>query len=212
MSIKFQLIDSYSLIVPDNISWVSYHLTKHLIINYSKEGFDNIFDFSKKEIKEIRKTQLEDYSCTVGRSFHNKHKLCKECDSLIDCNNELSSFKKVFFEKIINSIMADYSNPIHATFTELNDDKNMLLIIDKHGISIILKRNKGDGYRLQTAYGRDYIATNEMGLKFLKLDADIELRKNKSIREWKKKLNNNQKYRSVIMYKMENWEFNNEAI
>ena len=61
--LKFSLDGSKAsmLIFDDHNSlWLNYHVTKHIIINYKKEGFEKVLGIDASELKEIHHKQTED--------------------------------------------------------------------------------------------------------------------------------------------------------
>lgn len=201
--------NSYQFFIPEEKSWHTFHVTKHVVEGYKDEGFENFLDFSFGDVSDSRKKQKNNFHCSVDFKIHNK-KFCKQCVRMEECYELLSKLNDEYIDHIFDSIENDQIIPRNASYYDKKIFTKCLLIIDDEGLSIIAGLTDGE-YTLRTSYGFDLIDANEMSLKFRALYDDSDWRRDQTIMRWKDKFQNSifkkkQRFIKVKKYNSENWE------
>ena len=193
---------------PKESYWMTYHITKHPIDNFSIEGFNNILDQDQESISELRELQKNQLNCKIDTQVDGQ-KFCKKCVSLAKCNSALSDIFNKYIQHLCHSIKNDYVNPTTALFFDKKWKRNMLLIIDHDGIAIFLRnveRDIGRNFYLVTAFGFQDFSATEMALKFRKLYDDSDWRREQMIIYWNDKFfQNKSRFKKVDKHEIKNW-------
>jgi len=210
-SFKFSLdgrTESIFIIDDHKSLWLNYHVTKHIIINYKKEGFEKVLGIDASELKEIHHKQTEDFMCRL------KHELrldetCKNCDFTNECYTLIKKLRQSYVSTIKDAITKDSEDPIHAHYERKKTQNSLkmlenLLFIDSYGCSIICRKEK-KGYIVISCYRTaGYSNLSDIGFSFKKALGDFELSRQRNINIWNKRLNS-KNHNNVIKHLPKNW-------
>jgi len=198
-------------IFDDNGStWLNYHVTKHLIDNFEKEGFSKIFDIDNTKIREIRAKQLNQFNCKVNQ-FNTAKNTCRKCDFVQECRSLIDdeSLSKMYTSLIIKGIEQDHKNSTHAHYEQKKTQfsqklSEKILFIDDNGFSIIC-RKKSKNFGVFTCYGRtSFTNTTDMQLSLKKILNEPEWLRLMNIKRWNA-IFNRKEHHNVIKHLPENW-------
>ena len=206
MEITFTLLDEPKKgWVPEKIIWVNFHLTKHFIVSFTDEGYDQFTSKDKNEITSIMKKQQEKFSCKVKQKFQAVDTACKECDYRAECNELISDLIEDYFSLINNALTKDVVKPRHAFCFDVKRKIDTLYIVSENGTIVVStsKKYKSENYRVKTCYREQHHL--HPSFKVLANDDNHWNRLN-AIKMLDAKLNNRQLYRSVDKVLMENWK------
>ena len=80
MKFEFTLYDKQQISkIPVYIlEWVTFHVTKHVLINHETEFIDDLLDVENTLIKQIREIQINKFKCKVTNSISDEQP-CFKC-------------------------------------------------------------------------------------------------------------------------------------
>ncbi len=195
--------NAYSVSIPEDKFWHTFHVTKHVIESFEEEGFENFLDFSTEEISDSRNKQLNSLHCSIDFN-KNKKTFCKICVRMEECFEALTDIHKEYAEHIYDSLDNDQLDPRNATYFDRKIYSRCLLVIDDEGVSIVSSLKDGK-YLVRTAFGFNISNANEMSLKFKKLYDDSDWRRDQAIMNWKDKFQNKKRFNDIEKHNSENW-------
>ena len=210
-SFKFSLdgrTESIFIIDDHKSLWLNYHVTKHIIINYEKEGFEKVLGIVTSELDDIRHKQTKDFNCAIKHEL-TLNETCKKCDFTKECYTLTKKLGHSYVNTIKDAITKDSEDPIHAHFERKRTPNSLkmlenILFIDKYGCSIICRKEKKN-YCVFSCYRRaGFSNLSEIGLSFKKMFSDFELSRISNIKYWNSRLSGNYN-NNVIKHLPENW-------
>ena len=138
--------------------WINYHVTKHVILGYKREGYDGILKIEEDDIKKIRSEQINNLKCNVSK----EPKIavtCKICKYKTKCSELIKPLVHSYRKLILDGVIKDREKPRHAHYDSKKSPRssrivNNLLFIDKVGTNIICKKEK-KFYTVRTCYRKN---------------------------------------------------------
>lgn len=190
--------------IPHDVSWKTYHVTKHPIINFENEGFYLFINKTEKYIRSLREKQINALNCKIDIN-KGKQLFCKMCKFSDKCVVEIDQIIKLYIRLIKTVLKNDHNKSRNAEYLDNINNKLCLIILNNHGMTAIMSIRK-DKYQLLTLYGYQQNNTNEMGLSFKSLLGDKLWRTNSNILYWKKRFRNKKRFSNVKKEIPSNWE------
>jgi hypothetical protein len=204
MEVSFKLLDELKIgWIPEKLLWVNFHLTKHFILGFESEGFNNNTELNEKNIIAIREKQIKSYGCKIKDKFQLMDKTCKQCDYQKNCNELLETIKSDYFSVIKNTLVFDVDKPRHVHYFDKKRNKKTLGLIAENGAIVVteLKKSK-ERCRVKTCFREQYQA--HPSFRILADNDDHWFRIN-AIKFYDLKLSDRQLFGSVEKILMENW-------
>ena len=205
MEIQFKLLDkNNSAFIPEKIRWVNFHMTKHLILGFHSEGYNNRIAIDEEKINSIREKQIDSFGCKIKDRLQSIRRTCEQCDYQQDCNNLLSDLKSSYYSLIKNTLVNDVKKPRHAHFYDIKYKMQTLSLVAENGTIVVATKKKptSSHYRIKTCFREQYHV--HPSFRILASDDDHWFRIN-AIKFYDKKLYDKQLCRSVEKILMENW-------
>jgi hypothetical protein len=181
-------------------SWYNYHITKHIIGDFTKESFFRLVGLSENEIRDIRRVQRSNYKCKVKTKF-SPPIVCYTCKYVDSCWETLSNVRKDYDQVIINSLQKDKIKPRHVHVLKGNKIREELVVLNDNGVSIVMQE-KLDRYYVNTCFRYGDMNRNTIQEKYSIMEDD-EIRLQKAKELWRKKFRGGEY--SSIEHQTVNW-------
>ena len=120
---------------------IHYHVTKHIILGYEKEGFEDILEIEKDDIISTRSEQTQRFKCNVSEEKE-VAETCKKCKYTEDCFRLIKPLREKYVDLITKGVKQDNDKPRHAHYKHLRTINSTKLIdgvvfLDNYGANII---------------------------------------------------------------------------
>tara|TARA_B100000945_G_C20386543_1_gene600030 strand:- start:167 stop:820 length:654 start_codon:yes stop_codon:yes gene_type:complete len=196
----------------DNHRFITFHITKHIIMNHKDERISDLINMPFKLISDLKKHQKSQFNCKVNSLSDEPQFTCNKCSHSKECYNYLKSNIHNKLEKFYNMIKAgmanDHLSPRHILYYHTKkNNKRFILILDKNGLNIIgeyreYPDNQNSYIKVKTCYRGSIPHANKLNLSFNRHINDSRFRVYNSIQKWKLKT---RKYHQPLFYTPENW-------
>ena len=192
MKLAFKLNDqsSKARILNWWVGWFNYHITKHVIQGREDEQFGKILNIDNDKFAYIEKKQKNEYQCTVPQVIEGTYP-CEKCEMRNQCTSLLEDVKTKYEEIIKEVLISDNLNPRNATYTDMNKNRNKVVFIDNRGVNIIGTIKKSENVDINSCYRASLNDLDEFKRPLLKLTNDTSWYLNRSIKNWRMKLDSN---------------------
>ena len=189
--------------------WKNYHVTKHLVHGYKKEGYNSFLGVKAIDIENIKSKQLNDLKCNVSTFGPPIAMTCKQCQLQTECSELIKPLTIRYRELILSCVKNDKVRPRHMHYdykkkpnsTRLN---NQLLFIDKFGSNLICNKGK-KFFKVQTFYRiNPFYKLKKIRRKFNKIQNDMSFVVKHNSSSWMNKVNN-RGYENIVVHLPENW-------
>lgn len=178
---EFNYKDEFiNVIYPNDHTWQKYHVKKHLIKGYYKEGWNNVISY-KKEFLDANIADLKD----------------------------LESLSKDYIGYIKKIIKNDPLEPRNAKYDE-NGRKSMFMIIDNNGFVLILRKSGKNFFPISCYGfdETDTVLDDDIDPAMLKLDkllSDNRRRLVRIVRKKNRSFLNTKRFQNVNKTEINNW-------
>jgi len=196
----------FKLIIPSDIVWWNYHVTKHFIINDSEQNMSNLIQNRSVEISVIRNKQKLDYKCPSDDKWvENAPSPCPLCKKIENCYNDLEKLRFNYKKFIINAAGNDIKNPFNAQYFHLKYNKDSILIIDNIGMNLI-GDNKKSKFCVKSMYRQSINDADQLSLSLGAIFGENKIYIKLARDSWKMRFSRRNIFKNVKLNKMENWK------
>lgn len=195
-----------------NHRFITFHITKHVIMNHKNERISDLIKMPFKLINDIKKYQKNQFNCKINSLRDEPQLTCSQCSHSRECynflNNNINNQLEIFYDLIKSGMVNDHISPRHILYYNKNkNNKRFILILDKNGLNIVgeyreYKENSNPYIRIKTCYRGSIPHVHKINLSFNRHLNDSRFRVYDSIQKWKLKT---KKYHQPLFYTPENW-------
>jgi len=192
------------------VGWFNYHITKHVIQGRDDEQFGKILNIEKDKFAFIEKKQKNEYQCTVPQVIEGIYP-CEKCEMISQCTSLLEDIKTRYKDIIKEVLINDKLNPRNATYFDSKKKQHSVVFIDARGVNVIGTIRQNDNVDINSCYRASLNDLDEFKRPLLKLTNDTSWYLNRSIKNWRMKLDKNKdgnkRYKLEKYHLKDNWRW-----